>query len=55
MYSEPESEPTQPEWKYKEEFGIVSKLKDVVKATQVASEKELSDLRRKLERLTYGS
>jgi hypothetical protein len=43
------------EWAYKEEFGIVSHLKTVVKATQAASEKELSDLRRKLERLTYGS
>jgi hypothetical protein len=44
-----------PEWKYKEEFGIVTKLKEAVKATAVASEHELSNLRRKLERLTYGS
>jgi hypothetical protein len=43
------------EWKYKEEFGIVTKLKEAVKATAIASEKELTDLRRKLERLTYGS
>jgi hypothetical protein len=51
----PEDNQTPPAWEYKEEFGIVSKLREVVKATQVASEKELADLRRKLERLTYGS
>jgi len=50
-----ENQTPPPEWKYKEEFGIVSKLREVVKATQIASEKELADLRRKLERLTYGS
>lgn len=44
-----------PEWEYKEEFGIVTRLKEAVKVTAVASEKELSNLRRKLERLTYGS
>jgi len=44
-----------PEWKYKEEFGIVTQLKAAVKATAVASEQELSNLRRKLDRLTYGS
>jgi hypothetical protein len=50
-----ENQTKPPEWEYKEEFGIVSKLREVVKATQIASEKELADLRRKLERLTYGS
>ena len=44
-----------PEWKYKEEFGIVTQLKTVVEATQKASEQELAELRRRLERLTYGS
>jgi len=44
-----------PEWEYKEEFGIVSQLKQAVKATQKASEMELTELRRKLERLQYGS
>jgi hypothetical protein len=44
-----------PEWKYKEEFGIVSNLKQAVKATQKASELELAELRRRLERITYGS
>jgi hypothetical protein len=47
--------PPAPEWNYKEEFGIVSQLKQVVQATQKASELELAELRRKLERLTYGS
>ena len=44
-----------PEWKYKEEFGIVTHLREVVKATKGATELELAELRRKLERLTYGS
>ena len=44
-----------PEWTYKEEFGIVKHLKEVVKTTKSASEMELAELRRKLERLTYGS
>jgi hypothetical protein len=44
-----------PEWEYKEEFGIVSQLKQAVRATQKASEQELAELRRRLERITYGS
>ncbi len=44
-----------PEWKYKEDFGIVTQLKEVVKATKVATEKELAELRRRLDKLTYGS
>lgn len=46
---------TSPEWSYKEEFGIVKHLKEAVKTTKSASEMELAELRRKLERLTYGS
>lgn len=44
-----------PEWQHKEEFGIVTQLKQAVKVTQKASELELAELRRRLERLTYGS
>jgi len=43
------------EWKYKEEFAIVSNLRTVVLATKEASEKELAVLRRRLDKLTYGS
>jgi hypothetical protein len=52
----PEKDQTKPpEWQYKEEFGIVTKLKTAVQATKKASEQELAELRRRLDRLTYGS
>jgi hypothetical protein len=44
-----------PSWKFKEEFGIVKEMKKAVELTKEATEKELESLRRKLERLTYGS
>jgi hypothetical protein len=44
-----------PEWGYKEEFGIVTKLREAIQLTKGATEKELEGLRRKLDRLTYGS
>jgi len=43
------------EWKYKTEFGLVGELRKVVLLTKQATEMELEGLRRKLERLTYGS
>lgn len=42
-------------WQYKEEFGIVTKLREAILLTKGATEKELEGLRRKLDRLTYGS
>jgi len=48
-------EPVKASWEYKEEFGIVREMKKVVNLTKQATELELEGLRRKLERLTYGS
>lgn len=53
--SEEKKEPPRAEWAYKKEFRIVGEMKKVVDLAKEASEKELVGLRRKLERLTYGS
>lgn len=47
--------PKRPEWQYKTDFAVTGKMKEIVNKTIEASEKELVLLRRKLERLTYGS
>jgi hypothetical protein len=51
---EPEA-PPQANWEYRQEFGIVTKMREAIKLTKTATESELAILRRKLERLTYGS
>lgn len=52
-----DEEPTKPkpEWVHKKEFRIVGELRNVVGLAKDASEKEVAALRRKLDRLTYGS
>lgn len=45
----------QANWEYRSEFGIVTKMRDAILTTKTATESELAVLRRKLERLTYGS
>lgn len=47
--------PEPPKWEHKTEFGINAKMKDVVKMTISAAEAETTLLRRKLEKLQYGS
>jgi len=47
--------PKPPEWEYKTDFNITIQMKEIVGKTIEVSEKELENLRRKLERLTYGS
>jgi hypothetical protein len=42
-------------WEYRKEFGINSKLREAVLLTKDATQSEIASLRRKLERLTYGS
>ena len=42
-------------WEYKEEFEINKRIKEVVGATIKATEAELSVLRRKLDKMHYGS
>ena len=51
---EPDATP-QANWEYRQEFGIVTKMREAIKITKGATESELALLRRKLERLTYGS
>jgi hypothetical protein len=48
-------ETPQANWEYKEKFKIHEDMKEVVNLTISASQMELKHLRRKLEKLTYGS
>lgn len=50
-----EKDQTTPEWEYKTRFRIVDELRTVTQKAKEASEKELKALRRKLDKLTYGS
>ena len=47
--------PEAPKWERKSEFGINTQMREVVRLTISASEAEIKLLRRKLERLQYGS
>lgn len=42
------------EWKRVNEFGINTRMREIVKLTIKASEDELARLRKKLEQLQYG-
>ena len=62
--SEEEKEPTElPEeppkpkanWEYKTEFGINTKMREVIQATIKVCEAEIKTYRRKIEKLTYGT
>lgn len=56
--NKPKEEPAAPEapkWEYKKEFGINTQMREVVRLTISASEAEMKLLRRKLEKLQYGS
>lgn len=52
----PPEEPKQkpPEWQYKTEFGINTRMREIIGKTIEVSELELKTLRHKLDRLTYG-
>lgn len=50
-----DEKPKTPEWQYKKEFEINKRMKEVVKLTISATQAELDGLRRKLDKLTYGS
>lgn len=43
------------EWEYKERFPIHDKMEEVIDLAIKASEAELDGLRRKLDKLQYGS
>jgi hypothetical protein len=51
---EPAKEAPQAQWEFKTEFAITGRMKELVHKTVEATEAELTMLRRKLERLTYG-
>ena len=53
--NEEETPPEPPKWEYKKEFEINKQMKKIVKLTMSATEAELAMLRRKLDKLTYGS
>ena len=42
------------EWEYRDHFKIHGQMKQVIELTIEATEKQLSSLRRKLDKLTYG-
>lgn len=42
-------------WEYREEFRINTKMREVIKLTKAVTESEIDRLRRKVEKLTYGS
>ena len=53
---EPTPEPApQAKWEYRKNFGINERMKDVIGKTIDATESELVVLRRKLDKLQYGS
>ena len=49
------AQPEPPKWEYRNEFKITGRMRDVVGLTIKATEAELAVLRRKLNKLTYGS
>jgi hypothetical protein len=44
-----------PAWEYKTEFGIHTKMKEVIHRTIDVTSEHIEDLKRKLDKLTYGS
>jgi hypothetical protein len=52
---EPATEEPKAQWEYKRDFKVVSEMRTIVTAARGAAEKELAQLRRKLDKLTYGS
>jgi hypothetical protein len=49
------SEEPKAQWKYKKTLGINEEMKKVIGLTISATQSEIHVLRRKLEKLTYGS
>lgn len=44
-----------PAWEYKTEFGLHTKMKDVIHKTIEVTAVHVDDLKRKLDKLTYGA
>lgn len=52
---DPPAKPPLSSWEYREEFKIVGEMRKVINLAVDASEYEISMLRRKIEKLKYGS
>lgn len=54
---EPEQpkKPPQANWEYRTEFRINTQMREILNLTRQATETEIARLRRKIEKLTYGS
>jgi hypothetical protein len=50
-----EPQPKPPGWEYRKNFRINEEMKKVINLTIAASQAEIAVLRRKLQKLTYGS
>lgn len=55
MSNEKPETPEPPKWEHKTEFGINTKLKDIVSKAIDASSAEVERLKRQIDKLTYGS
>ena len=55
VVSEEEAEEPKATWEFKKEFEINRRMKEVIGLTIKATESELKVLRRKLDKMTYGS
>ena len=55
--TEPESgdKPPQANWEFRKEFRINTKMREILNLTKQVTESEIDRLRRKVEKLTYGS
>lgn len=49
------TEPTPPKWEYRTEMRISREMKEIVKATISVTQKQIDLLKRKIEKLQYGS
>jgi|WetSurSiteA1Bulk_404760.scaffolds.fasta_scaffold308405_2 hypothetical protein len=50
-----EEAPKKPQWEYRKTFKINERMKEVLTLTKGVAEQEVAGLRKKLDRLTYGS
>ncbi len=47
--------PTPPKWEFRKEMRISKEMREIVKATIAVSQKQIDLLKRKVEKLQYGS
>jgi hypothetical protein len=52
---DPQVETSKPQWERREGLALNQRMKEVLQLTKQAAEQEIAALRRKLDKLTYGS